>query len=191
MLIQVVHCHPLVESFDHALFRTIVATLKQNGHKVVATDLYREEFQPAMTEQERQTYMGMSYDTTAVAHYAKTLKEVEGLILCFPHWWFSMPAMLKGWVDRVWNNGWAYGDTTLPHRKALLIGTASGGAATYDKRQYGPAMQAQLVVGIMNYCGIPAAELELMFDVMDTPEIRAGHLARAGKLGEAFAVASA
>jgi NAD(P)H dehydrogenase (quinone) len=90
MLIQVVHCHPLVESFDHALFRTIVATLKENGHKVVATDLYREEFQPAMTEQERQTYMGMSYDTTAVAHYAKTLKEVEGLILCFPHWWFSM-----------------------------------------------------------------------------------------------------
>ena len=50
MLIQVVHCHPLVESYNHALFRTIVETLKQNGHEVVATDLYREGFQPAMTE---------------------------------------------------------------------------------------------------------------------------------------------
>jgi NAD(P)H dehydrogenase (quinone) len=108
MLIQVVHCHPLVESFDHALYRTIVATLKQTGHKVVATDLYREGFQSAMTEQERRTYVDMGYDTSEVAHYAKTLKEVEGLILCFPHWWFSMPAMLKGWVDRVWAPGVAF-----------------------------------------------------------------------------------
>jgi hypothetical protein len=52
-------------------------------------------------------------------------------------------------------------------------------------------MQAQLVVGVMNYCGIEAAELELMYDVMDTPEIRAGHLARARKLGESFAEAVA
>jgi NAD(P)H dehydrogenase (quinone) len=108
MLIQVVHCHPLVESYNHALFRTIVETLKQDGHKVVATDLYREGFQPAMTEQERRTYMDMSYDKSAVADYAKTLKEVEGVILCFPHWWFSMPAVLKGWVDRVWGPGVAF-----------------------------------------------------------------------------------
>jgi NAD(P)H dehydrogenase (quinone) len=108
MLIQVVHCHPLVESYDHAVFRTIVATLEQTGHQVVPTDLYREAFQPAMSEEERRTYMGMSYNTSEVARYAKILKEVEGLILCFPHWWFSMPAMLKGWVDRVWGPGVAF-----------------------------------------------------------------------------------
>ena len=108
MLIQVVHCHPLVDSYNHGLFRTIVETLKQKGHKVVATDLYREGFQPAMTEQERRTYMDMSYDKSAIGDYARTLKEVEGLILCFPHWWFSMPAVLKGWVDRVWGPGVAF-----------------------------------------------------------------------------------
>jgi NAD(P)H dehydrogenase (quinone) len=108
MLIQVVHCHPLTESYNHALFRTIVETLKQNGHEVVATDLYREGFQPAMTEHERRTYVDMSYDRSAFAAHAKTLKEVEGLILCFPHWWFSMPAVLKGWVDRVWGPGVAF-----------------------------------------------------------------------------------
>jgi len=108
MRIQVVHCHPLVESYNHALFRTIVETLKQIGHEVVATDLYREGFQPAMTEHERRTYMDMSYDKSAFAGYAKTLREVEGIILCFPHWWFSMPAVLKGWVDRVWGPGVAF-----------------------------------------------------------------------------------
>lgn len=108
MLIQVVYCHPLSDSYDHALFRTIVETLESEGHNVVATDLYREGFQPAMTERERRSYMGNDYDTTAIASYAQTLKQVEGLILCFPHWWFSMPAVLKGWVDRVWGPGIAF-----------------------------------------------------------------------------------
>ena len=108
MLIQVVHCHPLVESYDHALFRTIVDTLESTGHEVVATDLYREGFDPAMTAPERQSYMGNQYDLSAVAEYAETLRRVEGLVLCFPHWWFSMPAVLKGWVDRVWGPGIAF-----------------------------------------------------------------------------------
>ena len=53
MRIQVVHCHPLTSSYNHALFEAIVETLGKNGHEVVATDLYREGFQPAMTEHER------------------------------------------------------------------------------------------------------------------------------------------
>ncbi|UYN94197.1 MAG: NAD(P)H-dependent oxidoreductase [Enhydrobacter sp.] len=108
MLIQVVHCHPLTESFDHALFGTIVETLRANRHDVVATDLYREEFQPAMTAAERRSYMGNDYDVGAFESYATTLKRIDGLILCFPHWWFSMPAMLKGWLDRVWGPGVAF-----------------------------------------------------------------------------------
>jgi NAD(P)H dehydrogenase (quinone) len=108
MRIQVVHCHPLVESYDHALFELIVATLQKNGHAVVATDLYREAFHPAMTEAERRSYMGNHYDLSAIATYAETLKAVDGVILCFPHWYFSMPAMLKGWVDRVWGPGVAF-----------------------------------------------------------------------------------
>jgi len=108
MRIQVVHAHPLTSSYNHALFRAIVDTLETNGHEVVATDLYREGFHPAMTEAERRSYMGDAYDLSDIAGYAETLKSVEGVILCFPHWWFSMPAMLKGWVDRVWGPGVAF-----------------------------------------------------------------------------------
>ncbi|HEY2875177.1 MAG TPA: NAD(P)H-dependent oxidoreductase [Reyranella sp.] len=108
MRIQVVHCHPLTSSYNHALFEAIVETLTKNGHQVVATDLYREGFQPAMTERERATYMREDYARSAVANYCETLKSVDGLILCFPHWWFSMPAMLKVWVDRVWGPGIAF-----------------------------------------------------------------------------------
>ena len=108
MFLQVVHCHPLLDSYDHALFRAIVETLEAGGHKVVATDLYREGFQPAMTVQERRTYMDNGYDGSAVAGYIETLRKVDGLVFCFPHWWFAMPAMLKGYVDRVWGPGTAF-----------------------------------------------------------------------------------
>lgn len=118
MLIQVVHCHPLTESYDHALYRAIVERLQSNGHEVIATDLYRESFQPAMTESERRTYMGNDYDLSAVAGYAETLKKVDGFILCFPHWWFSMPAMLKGWVDRIWGPGVAFTYDPTDHHLA-------------------------------------------------------------------------
>jgi NAD(P)H dehydrogenase (quinone) len=53
MLIQVVHCHPLTDSYDHALFRATVETLEARGHGVVATDLYREGFQPATPDERR------------------------------------------------------------------------------------------------------------------------------------------
>jgi putative NADPH-quinone reductase len=80
MRIQVIYCHPLEDSFNHALFRIIVETLRNNGHDVVATDLYREGFQPAMTEAERRTYTGNGYDDSAVARYVETLTSVEGVV---------------------------------------------------------------------------------------------------------------
>ena len=184
----VVFSHPRRDSFCGAVMDSFTAGLTAAGHGAEIADLHAEGFDPRLSEADEPDWSNprKRYTDAVLAEQARIARN-EAMAFIFPVWWWSMPAMLKGWVDRVWNNGWAYGDAKLPHRKALLIGTASGSAATYEKRQYGPAMQAQLVVGIMNYCGIPAAELELMFDVMDTPKIRAGHLARARKLGEAFA----
>jgi Flavodoxin-like fold len=61
-----------------------------------------------MTEAERRSYMGPAYDGHLVAEYITTLKRIEGIIFCFPHWWFAMPAVLKGYVDRVWALGTAF-----------------------------------------------------------------------------------
>jgi NAD(P)H dehydrogenase (quinone) len=107
MLIQVVHSHPLTDSYNHALFRIIVESL-QDRHQVVATDLYREHFSPAMTEAERRSYYGAIYAEEGVAVLARQLRQADGIIFCFPHWWFSMPAMLKGYFDRVWAPGTAF-----------------------------------------------------------------------------------
>ncbi len=91
------------------------------------------------------------WDSGHAVYSAEVLKEQQritrndALAFVFPVWWWSFPATTKGWIDRVWNNGWAYGDRKLPHKKALLIGTASGDEAGYPKRTYDGAMRTQLV----------------------------------------------
>jgi len=95
--------------------------------------------------------------------------------------------MTKGWIDRVWNNGLAYGAAKLPHAGALLIGTGSSDAAGFAKRGYDRAMEVQLVTGIMDYCGIPKAELRLLLDVMGSDAGRAAHLTEARRLGRGYA----
>ena len=62
MLIQVIHCHPLSDSFSHSAFDLVVRTLEANGHDVVATDLYAEGFDPVMSPAERASYMSNDYD---------------------------------------------------------------------------------------------------------------------------------
>jgi NAD(P)H dehydrogenase (quinone) len=186
--ILVVFSHPRRNSFCGAVMDSFIAGLAKAGHKAEIADLHAEGFDPRMTTADEPDWDNprKRYTGEVLAEQARISRN-EAMAFVFPVWWWSIPGMLKGWVDRVWNNGWAYGDVTLPHRKALLIGTCSGSAATFAKRAYAPAMQAQLVVGIMNYCGIEAAEMELLYDVMDTPELRAEHLVRARKLGEDFA----
>lgn len=108
MRIQVVHCHPLTESFDHALYVAIIDALGKGGHEIIGTDLYREEFSAAMTREERRSYMSNHYRPSGIQNYIETLRSVDGIVFCFPHWWLSMPAVLKGYFDRVWAPGAAF-----------------------------------------------------------------------------------
>ena len=103
MRIQVIHAHPLPESYNAALYRKILETLEGAGHEVQGTDLYAENFEPRMSAEERAAYFDpeplRSADTEPLI---ERLLWSEGLVFCFPHWWFDVPAILKGYFDRVW-----------------------------------------------------------------------------------------
>jgi putative NADPH-quinone reductase len=75
---------------------------------VTAIDLYREGLDPAPSAAERGGYHDQPYDDAAVARYTGLLRRIDGMILCFPQWWFGMPALLKGYFDRVWAPGTAF-----------------------------------------------------------------------------------
>ena len=108
MRIQLIYAHPVEGSFCSALRDIVRNTLLQSGHVVCLTDLYAEGFTPALSREERLNYEMTGANVTGVRPYVERLRWAEGLILVFPTWWYGMPAILKGYFDRVWVPGVAF-----------------------------------------------------------------------------------
>ncbi len=104
----VVTTHPLSNSLCTLLTEHVVNKLTEMRHEVNIEDLYVEKFDPVLTAAERESYYSGSYDSSNVTEQVERLLGAEALVLLFPTWWFSFPAMLKGWFDRVWAPGIAY-----------------------------------------------------------------------------------
>jgi NAD(P)H dehydrogenase (quinone) len=104
----VVTAHPLSKSLCKLLTEHVVSKLTSMKHKVVIKDLYAEKFEPVLTVTERESYYSGFYDSSNISDEVKKLQEAEAIVLLFPTWWFSFPAILKGWFDRVWGPGIAY-----------------------------------------------------------------------------------
>ena len=108
MRILVVFAHPLEDSYGAALRDAVVQSLQEGGHTVDLCDLYRERFDPVLSVREWQMYRDTASNTEAVTEYVHRLKRAEGVVFVFPSWWYGMPAILKGYFDRVWLPGVAF-----------------------------------------------------------------------------------
>jgi len=127
----VVVAHPAAHSFTMALASTYAAELEQLGHRQVTYDLYRMAFNPVLSAQE---LVPITADHAASSDVAKAQEDIRGadvLTLIYPLWWMSMPAIMKGYIDRVFARGFAYESKDgivrglLTGKKAVLI-TVSG-----------------------------------------------------------------
>lgn len=101
MNVLIVFAHPVPESFNASIFELVCRELKQGGHQVDSLDLYQENFQPSLSGEERRQYMGKD-NTAHVERYVHQLKWADALVMVYPTWWMGPPAILKGWLDRVW-----------------------------------------------------------------------------------------
>jgi putative NADPH-quinone reductase len=116
MKLLVVYCHPVPESYCAALRDAVVDAACTAGHDVDLMDLYAEGFDPAMTARERRDYHTASRNEAPIADDLARLRQCDGLIFVYPTWWFGQPAMLKGWLDRVW----------VPHATFTMPGDGGG-----------------------------------------------------------------
>jgi NAD(P)H dehydrogenase (quinone) len=103
----VVHCHPDDESFVRAIRDGIVATLQARHVKVRIEDLYAAGFDPTFTAIDHERHLEPGADPS-LQSYVDDLQWCDTLVLVYPTWWSGQPAMLKGWIDRVWVNGVAW-----------------------------------------------------------------------------------
>lgn len=106
----VVHCHPSPGSYVAAVRDRVVAALDAAGSEVRVTDLYADGFDPCFTAGEHRAHLVPGADPT-LDPWVDDLVWCDTLVLVYPTWWGGQPAMLKGWVDRVWACGVAW---TLP-----------------------------------------------------------------------------
>lgn len=102
MRVLVVYCHPVPESFCASLRDAAIDVLLARGDEVRLVDLYALNFDPVMGCAERRDYNERAPGDPELASHIANLNWAEAILFVYPTWWYGLPAMLKGWFDRVW-----------------------------------------------------------------------------------------
>lgn len=137
MRILYLYCHPLDDSFHAAIKREAVAALQAKGHAVDLCDLYAEGFDPVLTAERRRKYHDLAKNREGLEEHVARLQAAEAIVLQFPTWCFGLPAMLKGWFDRVLMPGVAF-DLSDPKNARPMLSNLRHvvGVSTYGRPRY-------------------------------------------------------
>jgi NAD(P)H dehydrogenase (quinone) len=157
--VLVVYAHPNPKSFNHAILEIVDETLRAQGHQTRIKDLYAEGFDPLLDGP------GLVAANTGqlvpdIRAEQEQLQWAEGLVFIYPLWWFDRPAILKGWFDRVFTNGFAfrYGPEgyqgLLTHEKALVIVTTGGGVEDFARIGWKEHIVRPTTDGTLSFCGV-------------------------------------
>jgi len=185
--------HPDPGSLTHAVAAQIAAGISaKDGSTAELADLDAEGFDPRFNRADLQGHhRNAPFPADVLAEQAR-LDRADAVVLVFPVYWWGMPALLKGWIDRVFSNGWAYDDSSgqgvlkkLRHLPVHLVGLGGADDRTWQKRGYTGAMKTQIETGIFDYCGAPVRSSTLLLET-DTGDARA-HLQTARSLGQRIA----
>lgn len=147
-----------------------VAGLAQAGHTYEIVDLHGIGFDPLLQGMDEPDLSAAEQPySPQVEREMGRMKKYDALAFVFPVWWWYLPAMLKGYIDRVWNNGFAYGANHLHHSQVLWIGLAGVSEQQMKKRHYDETLAHMLNVGIADYCGVPRSRVEFLYETLDAP----------------------
>ncbi len=165
----VVIAHPSQDSLCHALAMHTIDTLRGAGHTVVIEHLYNDGFAPSLTSAERQSYYSVPFDSSAIQASIERLTQAQGLVLVFPTWWFGMPAILKGWFDRVWAPGVAFDHAAdlgaitpcLTQLRTAVVITTLGSPWWVDKLVMWQPIKRQLKIALIGLCA-PQCKFQML-----------------------------
>lgn len=107
-MITIIFAHPWHGSYCKAIMDTITAKLKSGNKAFQIIDLNKDNFNPVLTEPELALYSKGQYSDPLVGKYQNMLKESNEVALIYPVWWMDMPAILKGFLDKVLLYGFAF-----------------------------------------------------------------------------------
>ncbi len=169
----VVLAHHRADSLTAHIARRTVAQLEAAGRRVDLLDLHAEGFDPRMNMADQPDWGDREklYSAETRDHMRRVLAADE-VVAVFPVYWMSVPALLKGWIDRVWNYGFAYGRSTprLAGKRILWLGLAGATGSDAVIEPMRQILDAQLNTGIAYYCGFAHAAVGLLPDAEERPQ---------------------
>ncbi|WP_288483496.1 NAD(P)H-dependent oxidoreductase [uncultured Novosphingobium sp.] len=158
----VVMTHPAESSLTRTITNAIMDALRADGCDAELLDLAAERFDPVFGPTDHAAFNGKAPLSEDVRAEQRRIDRADHLILVYPVYWWTMPALLKGWIDRVFVAGWAFDEDTegritkrLGRLKISLVAIAAASERTYVKRGYREAMKVQIEDGIFDFCGAP------------------------------------
>ncbi|MET9777814.1 NAD(P)H oxidoreductase [Streptomyces sp. NPDC006367] len=157
--------HPRPDSLTAQAAEHLQIRLKEAGGTVDLLDLYAEDFDPRLTPADEPDWEDREKRYSPEVHdHMDRIAAADDILVVFPVWWFAPPAVVKGWIDRVWNYGFAYGRSKprLAGKRMLWLGLAGGTGTDYAKDGLDTAMDVQLRVGVSEFCGITDAAVHLL-----------------------------
>lgn len=157
-LVVVSHSDP--QSLTQHVARSTSDAIRNLGGDVDIADLHAENFDPRFSKDDVNLFRGKGTPPADVVAEQDRIDRADDLILVFPMYWWSMPALLKGWIDRVFVSGWAYEFTPgsefvkkLDRLTVHLIPVAGDDAESFERHGVYEAFQTQIERGIIEYCG--------------------------------------
>jgi len=184
MKLSVILAHPDKRSLNRAIADRVVAALDNNGHRVAFHDLYSEKFNPILPAEEipREAVL-----PDPLTDQCGEIASADGIIIVHPNWWGQPPAILKGWIDRVFRPDVAYKFLEEDSGEGVPIGLLNARAALVFNTANTPQARELAVFGdpletlwrncIFDLCGVKTFyRRTFAFVVTSTADERAGWL---------------
>ncbi|MFI9150535.1 NAD(P)H oxidoreductase [Streptomyces sp. NPDC053367] len=169
----VVVAHHRSDSLTAHTARRAADRLEAAGYRIDLLDLHGEGFDPRMTVEDQPDWgdREKTYSEETRAHMRRILA-ADVIVAVFPVYWQSVPAVLKGWIDRVWNYGFAYGRSKprLAGKRILWLGLAGATADDPVAEGMQSLLEANLSEGIASYCGFSHSAVGLLLDAEERPQ---------------------
>lgn len=156
----IVYCHPYEGSFNHAVLEALCERYDRTGEAYQVIDLYQDGFDPALSPAELKVYNEGGVVDPLVLRYQELVAGCNKLVLVFPIWWNDMPAMLRGWFDKVMLAGFSWVSTgeglkgTLTHIERAEVYTSSSNPTEFIREHTGDGIQRSLIDGTLWQLGI-------------------------------------
>ena len=180
--------HPDPKSFSAAVAHRFMAGAKDAGHSVELADLHAEGFDPRWTMADIEADGGVSAPEDVRSEQMR-IGRSDAICLVFPLFWWGMPAVMKGWVDRVWSWNWAYDQLDDPERSlqrartGVLLIPAGSRSDELETEGYLAALETTWSKGTFGYFGFSPRRLEVLCGSQGSEERRKALLETSYSIG--------